>query len=336
MRFDAVIIGGGLSGVIAALRLQKAGRKTALVSAGECTMFLGSGCIGLGPVAAPSETHPYNKIANIEDKVAAIPTLFEEAGVKLHGNGGYRVSPVGNLLPCQWSFAEGVVIPGAEWLKGRKIQITEPEDTLNFPSSIIAARLEALGAEVKIVRPGETAEGYEPVNVLQTPPSLEGFNAMNALRKAYVRAGGILLKGDKVTSTVVTNNKVEAVYTENLGKAEPLQADAYVLATGSFFGKGLVATYTNVYEPLFDADVVAPHEVPALVSDDFYAPQAFMQVGVSTDSHFHVLKDGEVITNLYAVGSILGGADRIAEQSAEGIDILTALAVVEEIENATK
>lgn len=338
MKFDVVVIGGGLSGATAALSLQAAGKKVALVSFGECSLFLGSGCIGLGPVENAPEGHPYSKVQSIDAKVAAIPAFFEKAGIKLYGSAekdAYRVSQVGNLLPCRWSFAADVLVESPASLKGRKLVICDHDGSINFPSSIVAAKLEALGAEVKIVHGSEAkADGYEPLNVLQTPPSVEGLRVITELRHAFVTLGGVVLKGDKVVSADLEGGCVKAVYTQNLGAEEPLVASDYVLASGSFFSNGLVSTYTHVYEPLFGADVEFPEDRTAWVSDDFYADQAFMLFGVKTDNKFHIVKDGAVIANLYAIGSILGGADVIKEQSREGIDILTALQVKEEIENA--
>ena len=70
----------------------------------------------------------------------------------------------------------------------------------------------------------------------------------------FVRAGGILMLGDCVTEGVIDEGRVTHVRTENLGRTE-LTADLYVLATGKFFGGGLVADMSGVREPLFGLDV---------------------------------------------------------------------------------
>ena len=100
MKFDVVIIGGGLSSLVCGIKLQKAGKKCLMVSAGQNALHFSSGAFGLlgklpdgtdvveplsAVVALPSE-HPYSKIGKrrLSEYVASVPGFFSECGVALH------------------------------------------------------------------------------------------------------------------------------------------------------------------------------------------------------------------------------------------------------------
>ena len=100
MKFDVVIIGGGLSSLVCGIKLQKAGKKCLMVSAGQNALHFSSGAFSLlgklpdgtdvaEPLSAvealPSE-HPYSKIGKrrLSEYVASVPGFFSECGVTLH------------------------------------------------------------------------------------------------------------------------------------------------------------------------------------------------------------------------------------------------------------
>lgn len=100
MKFDIVLIGGGLSSLVCGIKLQKAGKKCLMVSAGQNALHFSSGAFSLlgklpdgtdvaEPLSAvetlPSE-HPYSKIGKqrLSEYVASVPGFFSECGVALH------------------------------------------------------------------------------------------------------------------------------------------------------------------------------------------------------------------------------------------------------------
>ena len=147
--------------------------------------------------------------------------------------------------------------------------------------------------------------------------SLEGKEA----RKEYLSLSGLLLPGDAVIGGNRSGSKLEYVKTRNLGETL-LEADFFILATGKFFSKGLVATISRIYEPIFGCDVEYEKDRSKWCNPDFYAEQPFESFGVRTDEHSRVYIGGEVMNNLYAVGEILSGKCDIRE---------SALKVAEEI-----
>ncbi|MDO4843167.1 MAG: anaerobic glycerol-3-phosphate dehydrogenase subunit GlpB, partial [Bacteroidales bacterium] len=100
MKFDIVLIGGGLSSLVCGIKLQKAGKKCLMVSAGQNALHFSSGAFSLlgklpdgtdvaEPLSAvetlPSE-HPYSKIGKqrLSEYVASVPGFFSDCGVALH------------------------------------------------------------------------------------------------------------------------------------------------------------------------------------------------------------------------------------------------------------
>jgi glycerol-3-phosphate dehydrogenase subunit B len=80
MRYDTVIIGGGLAGLTAGIRLQKAGKNTAIVSTGQNALYFFSGCF-----------------ESIQEPTPEIQSLFSEAGIRLHYSPGVRLMPMGTF-----------------------------------------------------------------------------------------------------------------------------------------------------------------------------------------------------------------------------------------------
>ena len=86
-----------------------------------------------------------------------------------------------------------------------------------------------------------------------------------------------------------------------------LEAAEFVLATGRFFSRGLIADMEGVREPLFGADVDFPADRSKWFDPDFFAPQPFEGFGVKTDKKGRILKGGKAVENVFAIGKILGG-----------------------------
>ena len=64
---------------------------------------------------------------------------------------------------------------------------------------------------------------------------------------------------------------------------------------------------------------------------DLFKPQAYESFGVKTDESLRVMRQGQVIDNLYVAGATLPGFNAVKEGCGAGVSILTALDVAERI-----
>ena len=162
------------------------------------------------------------------------------------------------------------------------------------------------------------------------PPSVPGIRSQMQLKEAFVAAGGTFLKGDEATGARFEGGKVAAVSTVDFGDID-LTAENYVLATGSYFGHGLISGVDSVTEPVFGSDVIFDADREKWYDKDFFSKQGFIGFGVATDADFHVMKDGKAVENLYAAGSVLGGFNPLYEGCGAGVAIMTAFHISESI-----
>lgn len=407
MRFDSIIIGGGLSGLLSGIALARGGSKVAIISSGKSALHFFSGSLELWREGAESleqfarenSSHPYSKIieaGSIEGYTAIVKDIFSRAGIALKGDGSQnhlRLTPLGALKPAWLTMDEYLTFDTEGECGYRKVALVGIEGYMDFYPEFIAGELAKRGLEcrlynvslaafdslresatemraVQISRSlrGEvvaeyaskiaqvvgdeelvllpavfglgdkealgTIENATGKRVLVAPTvsvSASGVRVQKALMEEFQRLGGKVLSNDSVTGCTIEEGKVRSIRTANL-EGEELVAENYILATGSLFGRGLVATAEGVYEPIAGLDVVAPTLRQEWYSQDLLDAQPFERFGVATDNLLHPLLGGKPVENLYAIGALLAGADAVKEGCGGGIAVMSALRVVKEIE----
>ena len=407
MRFDTIIIGGGLSGLVTGISLSQRGQRCLIVSSGQSALhfFSGSfelyGCDGnpLEAIAFLESHHPYSKLGvdAIRRLAEGVPSLFGQMGIRLEGSverNHYRVTPLGFLKPAWLTLEEYVRLKDPAWMPWRKVAVANIEGFLDFQPDFVASGWAKRGVESTIVtislpelerlrnNPTEmratnianvlvgetlmrladqineacgevdavllpTVVGLidkstveelrrlvnKPIHFVATlPPSVPGIRTQITLRKYFQDLGGEYMLGDTVQSGTIADGKLRSIRTANHGEVE-FEADNFVLATGSFFSHGIVATAERIYEPILGLDVDAEGVRSEWYDRNLFNPQPYMGFGVSTDKHLRVSKDGGVLSNLYAVGAVLSGCNPVKEGCGAGVSILTSLYVAGQIIN---
>ena len=168
----------------------------------------------------------------------------------------------------------------------------------------------------------------KPIYLLPTlPPSVPGIHTQQKLRSVFQQNGGVFMLGDNVLRADIKGNRI---YSFNHGDI-PFVGQNFILATGSYFSQGLIASTEKIYEPIFDLDVTfAPNRTQWYNSDVFDA-QPYQSFGIKTDSTFRCTREGKIFENLYAAGAILEGFNPLKEGCGAGVSILSAMYIAEQI-----
>ena len=168
MKFDTIIIGGGLTGLSCALSLQKRGLKCAVISAGQSALHFSSGSLDLlnflpdgtqvkNPVEAVSslpENHPYRKLGEeFESYAHRAKSMLTDCGISVCGKAvenHFRYTPMGSLRPTWLTFSEFVTMDSEDGKISGKVLVTNFEGFLDFNTKFIADSLSGQGADCKI------------------------------------------------------------------------------------------------------------------------------------------------------------------------------------------
>lgn len=411
MKFDTVIVGGGLSGLVCGIRLSQQGQRCVIISSGQSALHFSSGSFDLlnalpdgkeieNPIASIDELvrqspeHPYAKLGNKFPVMAFVAEqFFKDVDIPMQGSADqnhYRVTPMGSLKST-WLSAQGFASSDKkDRLPWSKVAVFNLVGFLDFYPQFIADEFIKLGTESDIhlfdlpdieylrrnpseLRSTNIARVLDkntdrlaeilnanssdsdaiifpaciglksdtlqmlrdkvkkPVFFLPTmPPSIIGIHTQQHLHDYFLKLGGVYMLGDSIKKADIEDNRVVRLYSYNHGNI-PFKGDNVVLATGSYFSQGLIATSDRIYEPVFNLDVSFAPDRKEWCNPKIFESQGYQKYGVKTDELFRGLLKGKGIDNLYVSGAILGGFDPIKEGCGAGVSILSALAIAESI-----
>lgn len=168
MKYDVIIIGGGLSGLVSGIAVQEKGLSCLVISSGQNAMHFSSGSIGIlsrledgTEVSSPldgihrlSEKHPYSVIG--ADRAAAYASAIKEflsrAGVRANGEAaenGVMLTASGELKTASLTLEDFPVFKKDDPVFKSSFLIVNAAGYLDFNTSFIAESLERRGAVTK-------------------------------------------------------------------------------------------------------------------------------------------------------------------------------------------
>lgn len=175
MKFETVIIGGGLAGLICGIRLQQNKHSCVIVSTGQSALHFSSGSFDLyskdkdgkdivknvlfhiGNLIQSEPNHPYAKIGIDRVKILTeeATKLFSDAGISLFGddnNNHYRTTPIGKLVPT-WLTQKGYAVGLSNKIESKsKIALFKIDGYLDAFPSFTADEVKKSGADVKQIQ----------------------------------------------------------------------------------------------------------------------------------------------------------------------------------------
>lgn len=413
MKFDTIVIGGGMAGLSAALRLAEAGQKTLLMASGQSALHFSSGSVDLlesegDPRAAlpafmaAHPDHPYRKVGltNIEASLTDLQRHCHEQGLPLfrQERNHQRLTPIGTLkstwlspetcacvteapapdvlllatiegfrdfhpalaaanLATHARFAHCRILTGeirlpqlaafsrnphefrsADIARLFDKQQHDKQDLLTDLAREIGRMVQECGEpgcrhivlpaclSLGLVGPRlaelEARTGCTIKEVATMPPSLIGMRMQEALKRRFLALGGTFLTSERVLGARYDGDRVVGVHSQN-GDDQLFEADHFVLASGSFFSRGLESRLGGIREPIFDADVLSLPERDAWAGRRLFDHHPFMGFGIKTDDQLRVLRGGKPLANLYGAGSVLAHYDPVREGSGSGVAVAT-------------
>lgn len=172
MKFDTVIIGGGLSALTCGIRLAEAGVRCAIISSGQSALHFSSGSLellsalpdatpvdnplqGVKELEAKYASHPYAKLGaeRCAQYASVVAQLLADAGIPTVGEAvknHYRLTPMGALKSAWLTFKGYVTSPQSDKLPWKSVALFNAEGFLDFYTQFLSDEMRRLGTQCAV------------------------------------------------------------------------------------------------------------------------------------------------------------------------------------------
>lgn len=169
MKYDVVVMGGGLAGLLCGIRLTQSGLSCAMVSAGQNALHFSSGSLDLlthlpdgqiaekpltmlGELKSQAPFHPYSLMGenHVAELARMAESILQQTGIRLKGSceeNHYRITPLGHKR-MTWLSPESVPTVGLhQKMDASKIAVVGIEGFLDFQPQMVADELQREGIQ---------------------------------------------------------------------------------------------------------------------------------------------------------------------------------------------
>lgn len=196
-----------------------------------------------------------------------------------------------------------------------------------------------IGGSAEVMAQLESLLGVPVFEIPGIPPSVPRIRLKETFEKALPEMDVQSLFQHRVFCLEAEDDGFRLI----LGRQSPersLRARAALLATGRFFGGGLIAERDRIRESLIGLPVAQPAERAQWHRPDFFDPlgHPVHRAGIEVDAFFRPLGPLKKVFHpyLFASGSVLAHQDWIRSKAGVGIAVCTSYAAVSNVLNALK
>ena len=288
---------------------------TAVGTLKPASRYPGSTAAGLASTGQPMRLVGFDRLPDLDAELAA-DRLDERVPYDVTDSSITTAVPV-DSVPAAPAFARSLE-SGEEMYRDSLAEalrsVLDIEPRIGVPAVLGEQKAGAIRTEL------EATLGVGLFEIPLGAPSIPGRRLESRLDAALEEVGVSIERNVSLAGAETAEGQIEAIRTGT----ESYHGSAFVLATGGLQAGGLVSSRTGVTEPLLDCPVQAPSSRQDWTAREFLGDHDAVRVGIETDDQLRPAGgSGPVYSNLYAAGQILETTNVIAEQSADGVAILT-------------
>ncbi|MCK5154225.1 MAG: anaerobic glycerol-3-phosphate dehydrogenase subunit B [Spirochaetales bacterium] len=268
----------------------------------------------------PGESFHIISFKDIKDFFPSYITgIFSNTGVSVFDAGTYTTMGIAAKMDNE-DFLESF----SKWIKLQNIE----QKKIGIPAILGITKTR------KIINYLETETGKIFFEIPTLPPSIPGLRLYRNIKSIAEKKGVSFYNTADITDFKKENDTIINITIKKPGRPDYVNADAFILATGSFVSGGLFLDKNIFKETVFNLPVYSPVDKELFNMDFFKLGHPLEKSGILIDENFKVLKSG--YNNLFIAGSILAHSETMKYQCGHGMAIATGIAAAKHAEEHIK